>query len=437
MSIASEITDLNTNLTAAKAAVTAKGGTTGNTGLAGLASEIANIPSGGTAVSEKDINFFDYDGTLVESWTLAELQTKSALPSAPAHDGLTSQGWNWTLAELQAENQKTNVGCLYMPTDGKTHIFVDVDADHLTPHLAIGLNGTATIDWGDNTATTTLTGSSIDSGQGSFHTYASAGSYEVTIDIPEGSAGKIRGNDNYVAFLWKGEATQSALTLKNKAYAAQVQKIYIGARLNAITGMNWCGLKYITLHDAVTFPTDTSGGLNNRHFIYCSNLKFFAYPRSASAAIRMFNNCDNLENISFPPNLAQITQAVYACNSIKKIFPPKSLNGEDFTMAIQNCKRLEETRIPTTIGAFSNAFPGCSNLTTLKMPQTITGFYANAIANCSRLWLLDFSDTTAIPSFNGTLDVSDGFQIRVPAALEATWKATAGWSNYASYIVGV
>ena len=47
MSIADEIQDLNTNLTAAKAAVTAKGGTVGDTGLAGLATEIESIPSGG------------------------------------------------------------------------------------------------------------------------------------------------------------------------------------------------------------------------------------------------------------------------------------------------------------------------------------------------------------------------------------------------------
>ena len=47
MSIASELTALDTNLQAAKTAVTTKGGTVGNTGLAGLASEIATIPSGG------------------------------------------------------------------------------------------------------------------------------------------------------------------------------------------------------------------------------------------------------------------------------------------------------------------------------------------------------------------------------------------------------
>jgi hypothetical protein len=51
MSIASEIQDLNTNLAAAKSAVTAKGGTVSDTGLAGLASEIASIPSGGGSLA--------------------------------------------------------------------------------------------------------------------------------------------------------------------------------------------------------------------------------------------------------------------------------------------------------------------------------------------------------------------------------------------------
>lgn len=57
MSIASEIQDLNTNLTAAKNAVTTKGGTVGDTGLAGLAAEIASIPSGGGVTSYGTIKY--------------------------------------------------------------------------------------------------------------------------------------------------------------------------------------------------------------------------------------------------------------------------------------------------------------------------------------------------------------------------------------------
>lgn len=53
MTIASELQDLQTNLQAAKTAVTTKGGTVGDTGLAGLAAEIASIPSGGGTFSCK------------------------------------------------------------------------------------------------------------------------------------------------------------------------------------------------------------------------------------------------------------------------------------------------------------------------------------------------------------------------------------------------
>lgn len=59
MSIASEITALNTNLSAAKNAVTTKGGTVGDTGLAGLADEIATIPTGGSLANYGTITYLD------------------------------------------------------------------------------------------------------------------------------------------------------------------------------------------------------------------------------------------------------------------------------------------------------------------------------------------------------------------------------------------
>lgn len=62
MSIASEIADLNTNLQAAKNAVTAKGGTVGDTGLAGLAAEIGTIPNeGGSSEPSSGGHITDYN----------------------------------------------------------------------------------------------------------------------------------------------------------------------------------------------------------------------------------------------------------------------------------------------------------------------------------------------------------------------------------------
>lgn len=81
MSIASEITDLNTNLNAAKNAVVSKGGTVGDTGLAGLASEILSIPSGGGGsygtVSYLDDNNLEQTVTIQDAYELSLLCTQS------------------------------------------------------------------------------------------------------------------------------------------------------------------------------------------------------------------------------------------------------------------------------------------------------------------------------------------------------------------------
>ena len=48
-----------------------------------------------------DVVFIDYDGTIVDSKTKAEINamtSDSDLPANPTHTGLTSQGWNWTVA---------------------------------------------------------------------------------------------------------------------------------------------------------------------------------------------------------------------------------------------------------------------------------------------------------------------------------------------------
>lgn len=73
-----------------------------------------DVPTSSTPGAPGDITFYDYDGTIVTSWTLAELATKTALPDYPSHAGLICQGWNWSLADLKTTNRKMNVGAMYI-----------------------------------------------------------------------------------------------------------------------------------------------------------------------------------------------------------------------------------------------------------------------------------------------------------------------------------
>ena len=67
---------------------------------------ISMFPIGGrdssSVANSKEVNFLDYDGTILYSYTAAEFAALSSMPANPTHDGLTAQGWNWSLANAKA-----------------------------------------------------------------------------------------------------------------------------------------------------------------------------------------------------------------------------------------------------------------------------------------------------------------------------------------------
>ena len=90
-----ELLTNTTDLTKVAAAIREKGGTSDPLVYPdGFVMAIGNIQTGGgtTPGAPGDITFYDYDGTIVTSWTLAELATKTSLPDYPSHDGLICQG---------------------------------------------------------------------------------------------------------------------------------------------------------------------------------------------------------------------------------------------------------------------------------------------------------------------------------------------------------
>ena len=81
---------------------------------------------GGSSASPKDVNFYDYDGTLVASYLLSEAQSLTALPDGPTHNGLTFQGWNYTLEKVKAFTRPMDVGAMYITNDGATRLHIRI-----------------------------------------------------------------------------------------------------------------------------------------------------------------------------------------------------------------------------------------------------------------------------------------------------------------------
>lgn len=210
---------------------------------------------GGSSASLSDpVRFFDYDGTLLHSYSAADFQALTALPDNPSHTGLTAQGWNWTLAAAKAQVQSVGVcdiGQKYITDDGKTRIYVHMEEGRLEPYLGICPKGTVTVDWGDGSAAETLTGTSLTTVKDTRkHVYA-AGDYVITLTPATGTEFAFYGASSGSHLLKKAASLSNYV---NRVYSNCVQKIEMGtgARVGNYAFQTCYGLTSISIPDGVT-----------------------------------------------------------------------------------------------------------------------------------------------------------------------------------------
>jgi hypothetical protein len=173
MSIATAIEDLKGRIELAFDAVDDKGGQTGTRNTYTLPGCIRSIPTGGQAPDpDKDVLFIDFDGTVLHSFDIDEASALTALPDFSSLDkddlDLSCIGWNFTLQELTswcAQGKGAVVGAEYVSTfdEHSTYISFDLTEAHLAGMKCyIQLNSPAanstTVDWGDGTSETVVTG---------------------------------------------------------------------------------------------------------------------------------------------------------------------------------------------------------------------------------------------------------------------------------------
>lgn len=420
----------------------------------GFADAVAAITVKPADVSEKDVNFYDYDGTLLHAWTLAETAGKTELPELPSHDGLICQGWNWTLAEIKALGRKVSVGANYITDDGKTRLYIRV-SDELasTVSLVFGqeVDNGVTVDWGDGSEPTTYAGTNNMVRQS--HQYA-VGNYVITLD-PDDDCGMFLGRNA------SGENVFGTISLERRAYSNMLQKVEIGKNVTQLGsyGFIQCGqLRTITVPTAIT-------RVGSSVFESCGSLQAFVVPKGCtigalSAFYANYNlrvisipngvkkigsyllrNCQSLQHITFPDSVTEILGHVLTnCQSVDEIIIPDSVTSVSVYFA-DFCLSMTELVIGSGITAIPQNFAStCYALTRLTFPTGITSIAANAFANCQGVELYDFTACTAVPTLAATTaftNIKSTCQIKVPAALADEWKAATNWATYADKIVGV
>ena len=411
-----ELLTNTTDLTKVASAIREKGGTSNLLVYPdGFVTAIGNIQTGGSTTpgAPGDITFYDYDGTIVTSWTLAELAAKTALPDYPSHEGLICQGWNWSLADLKTTNRKMNVGAMYITDDGKTRIYIRLEEGRTSPMLGVCPNGTVTVDWGDGTTPDILTGTSTSTVKWTpNHAYAAPGEYviKLIVDGKMGFYGSSSDNQNSAILRYS-----SGSDGRNYVYQNSVQKIEIG---NGVTSIGNYAFQYCYSFTSVTIP-DSVTSIGSYVFSYCYHLTSVTISNSVtSISIRAFENCYSLASITIPNGVTSIgNNAFNYCRSIASIIIPNSV---------------------TSIGNY--VFSGCYSLSSITIPDSVTSIGTYVFSGCYGVAFYDFSNHTSVPTLantNAFTNISSDCQIRVPVSLVDEWKSATNWSTYANYIVGV
>ena len=337
------------------------------------------------------VQFIDYDGTILHTYTPENFLALTELPALPSHEGLTCQGWNWTLADAKEyvrNNENVDIGASYITDDGATRYYLTLTEDRKDPVLTLYLkaNTTLDIDWGDGSSHSTFSTTSAGF-INERHTYASGGDYVISISVVSGSYILQTKASNYSTII---SNDKSGVQSSNAAYLAAVRKIEIGDNVELYS---YAFHQYVNL-ETITIPYGIEAKLFRNIFQNCYKLKYVILPSDVTSETSgyssAFHYCYGLKNVSFPNNapIPTMSYLFQECSSLERICLPiiddsSSTYGQ---YGFSGCSKLKHVVIPYgTTKITSYMFENCCSIIEIKLPSTLTKINQYAFTGCSSL----------------------------------------------------
>ena len=249
-------------------------------GIGDTKSIIDAILSGEAPIPQ--VRFLDYDGTVVKTYSAKEFATLTELPENPTHEGLTGQGWNWSLADAKAYVAKygsLNIGQMYVTSDGKTKIYISLPEGRTSPTLQLYLNANSEldIDWGDGSTHSTFTSTSADY-KSERHEYSSSGDYVIAITVVNGGFVLQSSSTSVSSILWNGNNITSS---PDRTYNNAIKKIEIG---DGVTSIGDCAFYYCHSLSSITIP-DSVTSIGNNAFQNCSYMSYIKFESTTPPTV--------------------------------------------------------------------------------------------------------------------------------------------------------
>lgn len=352
---------------------------------------------GGAPEPIRNINFFDFEGTVIKSFdTLSEMNTfgwNNIVP--PQHEGLTFAGWNMVYDEaIESLNacKKLDIGATYTIDSGdydsatRFHIHVN-DLYNKTVTINIPMPKWV-VDWGDGSPVETrYTGAK----QSISHKYDSQGDYIITVYSPLSNEAHIQSSITGAATLWRLDLGP------NFVFTLDIGEFSSNKAL-----------------EEVMVSADVSRSIEGI-FKDCTALKALVLRNNASTSI--VEGCTALKTL--------VTAATYINDKVFK-----------------GCTNLERVVLLQSVSMInSEAFAG-TRIQSVIIPRSVRTIHARAFADNPKLIEVDCT----VPSRNGSVyslrdatvfENCPNVKIIVPDDMVETYKTATNWSNYADKIIGV